>query len=174
MDMDTAFFINLSAILMGPILAVQAQKIVEKLKEEKKLKNTIFNTLMATRNDRLGYRHVEALNSIVLAYRDTKNEKKVINAWVEYHSVLHDQEMVENKYDQWLTKKEAAFIKLLDEMSKRLGYDYNLVEIEKGGYAPQLYAEQDKIQNQINAGLVDVLCNKKPLFICSIDKQITP
>ena len=59
------------ATLMGPVLAVQAQKWVERARERGNTKRWITYTLMATRGARLSQEHVNALNAIDLAYYGT-------------------------------------------------------------------------------------------------------
>lgn len=51
----------IAATLLGPILAVQAQKWVEIWNEKRNRKLRIFYNLMATRAGRVSDRHVEAL-----------------------------------------------------------------------------------------------------------------
>jgi hypothetical protein len=53
-----------AATLMGPVLAVQAQKWVEWATDRRRRRFSIFNTLMVTRGTRLDFDHVRALNSI--------------------------------------------------------------------------------------------------------------
>ncbi|MGZ7172458.1 DUF6680 family protein [Burkholderia gladioli] len=56
------------ATLLGPVLAVQAQKWVERAREATNRKQSVFTTLMATRQSRVSIDHVRALNSIDLAF----------------------------------------------------------------------------------------------------------
>jgi hypothetical protein len=56
------------ATVMGPILAVQAQKYLERHQDRRKAKDTIFRVLMSTRASRLSAQHVQALNGIEMAF----------------------------------------------------------------------------------------------------------
>jgi hypothetical protein len=67
--------------LLGPVLAVQAQKWVEGFRENKARRLTIFRTLMATRAMVLDPNHVEALNAVPI---DFYKDKGVMDAWEEY------------------------------------------------------------------------------------------
>jgi hypothetical protein len=75
------------ATLMGPVLAVQAQKWIESLRRTSEAKDLIFKSLMATRGARLSPEHVRALNMIDLTFygkgvsRRTKMEQNVLDAW---------------------------------------------------------------------------------------------
>ena len=62
----------IASTLLGPILAVQAQKWVERARTSGDRRDWIFTTLMATRQTRLSTEHVRALNLIDLAYYGTR------------------------------------------------------------------------------------------------------
>ena len=56
------------ATLMGPILAVQAQKFLEELREYRAAKLWIFRSLMTTRMQRESVDHVRALNMMDICF----------------------------------------------------------------------------------------------------------
>jgi hypothetical protein len=59
--------------LLGPVLAVQAQRWVEGFREKKARRLTVFRTLMATRALNLSTAHVEALNAVPIDfYKDNR------------------------------------------------------------------------------------------------------
>ena len=58
--MNTTEIITIAAILSGPIVAVQVDKLIGRNREIKNRKLSIFKTLMATRGATLSYVHVEA------------------------------------------------------------------------------------------------------------------
>lgn len=83
--------------LLGPVLAVQAQKWVEGFREQRARRLTIFRRLMATRAQNLNPAHVEALNAVPI---DFYKDKKVMDAWEEYficafncHAIQHRSDM---------------------------------------------------------------------------------
>ncbi|MHA6848823.1 DUF6680 family protein [Ralstonia syzygii] len=55
-------WVMVGATIAGPILAVQAQKWVERAREATNRRSLIFTTLMATRQSRISMEHVRALN----------------------------------------------------------------------------------------------------------------
>ena len=92
--MDTRDWLIVLATIAGPILAVQAQKAVEALRERRGRKERVFAQLMATRAARLSAEHVQALNTIDLVFfgssvlgirRRSRGEQAVLDAWKEYH-----------------------------------------------------------------------------------------
>ncbi|MBG1249207.1 hypothetical protein F4W02_18855 [Burkholderia pseudomallei] len=68
---------TVAATVAGPILAVQAQKWVERARASAQRRDWIFGTLMATRQDRVSMEHVRALNMIDLAFYGTRVLGKV-------------------------------------------------------------------------------------------------
>jgi hypothetical protein len=73
------------ATIAGPILAVQAQKWVERATEKRRQRLMIFTTLMNTRATRLAPDHVQALNMIDLVFNGKNaKDKAVIDAWRQY------------------------------------------------------------------------------------------
>lgn len=60
--------VNLIAIILGPILAIQVSKVIEHFKERRERKLSIFKVLMTTRATPIDIRHVEALNMIDIEF----------------------------------------------------------------------------------------------------------
>jgi len=70
------------AVLASPLIAVQVQKRIEKLRDKRSKKLQIFHTLMSTRGSRLSPAHVGALNMIDSVFSPKRSaEKKVLDAW---------------------------------------------------------------------------------------------
>lgn len=67
---------------LGPIVAVQLRKFIERRSERKNNRESVFITLMATRANRAGsVDHVQALNMIDLYFSgNSSRDKAVINA----------------------------------------------------------------------------------------------
>jgi hypothetical protein len=83
--------LTIIAIITGPILAVQAQKWIEKLTRRKELKRSIFQVLMTTRGTPLDPDRIKALNMIDIAFSaKSEKDKKVRDAWRLYFDQLHD------------------------------------------------------------------------------------
>ena len=77
--MDWSIAIIAAATLLGPVLAVQAQKWLERGRAIKERRLTIFRTLMATRAAMLSPSHVEALNAVPVDFYGGSNKLKKIN-----------------------------------------------------------------------------------------------
>jgi hypothetical protein len=77
------------ATLLGPVLAVQGQKLLERAAEKKNRRARIFEALMTNRATRLSDAYVQALNQIDLEF-DARKDKKVIEKWRALFGELND------------------------------------------------------------------------------------
>ena len=96
-SMNAESWAVITATLLGPILAVQAQKAIERASAARQRREWVFLNLMATRQDRISLDHVKALNSIDLAFYGRRvlgrvwrggKAQAVIDAWNEYRKHL--------------------------------------------------------------------------------------
>jgi len=150
------YLVSIVAILVGPILAVQAQKYIELRREARSRKLHIFRTLMATRATTLAPLHVEALNLIDIEFdAKKKRDKRVVDAWKVYLDHLGDKR---DNNDQvavraWFEKNSDLLTRLLYEMATCLGFEFDEVHIRRGGYIPvglyNIEEEQHLIRREI-------------------------
>jgi hypothetical protein len=147
--------ITLFALIIGPISAVQIDRILSKVRDAKNRKLDIFKTLMATRGSILSYRHVEALNRIDLEFQG-KNYSKVINAWKEYFDDLC-QPKTEESGQAILERRQNFLSSLLLEMGKSLGYNFDRVLIKRNIYSPVGHQEIERQEEFIRKGMISIL-----------------
>jgi hypothetical protein len=143
-----------AATVAGPILAVQAQKWVERIRERRHRKQTLFQQLMATRAARLSAEHVQALNMVDLVFygshvfgihRRSRAERAVIEAWREYHDHLGTQ-FADGAGVVWNTRADELFTNLLFAIAKDVRYKFDRVQLKKGVYSPQAHGDLERQQ----------------------------
>lgn len=119
-NMETKDIIMTAAVIVGPILAVQAQKLVESFSDKRERRMRIFRTLMSTRAERLHREHVQSLNMIDIEFYgrvipvlrikyQTKKEQAVTHAWKIYNNHLHRQSEYES-VQQWRKKVMSCLL----------------------------------------------------------------
>lgn len=161
------------ATLLGPILAVQAQKWIERSREVGKRRESVFTTLMATRSARGSVDHVRALNQIQIAFYDggrvLRNRKcqAVLDAWREYWDHLNTDI---SQYDEAQHTIHGAqilelFANLLGSLAAERGYDFDRVDLKKGGYHPNSMANAEQLGNAIMVNALSVLTGNKAMRI---------
>lgn len=170
-QLDSRDWVLVIATIAGPILAVQAQKWIERLRESRNRKLWVFQQLMATRAARLSTDHVQALNMIDLVFygshpfgihRRSKTEQAVIDTWREYHDHLGTQ------FDQtaaavWHTKADELFTNLLFAIAQDLDFKFDRVQLKKGVYSPQAHGDLELEQNMIRRLLLKLLSGDNAL-----------
>ncbi|VWD55938.1 DUF6680 family protein [Burkholderia contaminans] len=168
-----------AATLTGPVLAVQAQKWIERAREKGLRKNQVFQALMATRANRVDAEHVRALNLIDLVFYGkqkrgrasrSKEEQSVIDAWHEYHDHLNTEIPKEAAASAaFFASREELFVNLLAAMAVERRYLFDRVRLKKGGYTPMAHGKADELRAQVLMGAAEVLSGNTPIRIAAFD-----
>ncbi len=179
--MDATDIVTILAVFLGPIFAVQIQKLLEYRKEHRNKKLSIFHTLMSTRGIKLSAEHVSALNMIDIEFygktrfgkrKQSNSEKKVTIAWKIYKDHLN----TESQYiDNWDKQATDLLISLLSSMGQDLGYEFDNVQIKKDWYRPIGHDHVENSKLKLLQGLVEVLDGEKtiPITIESLSQNKT-
>lgn len=171
--MDSSDWLMITAVLMAPVFAVQAQKYLEALRERHSRKSRIFYTLMATRAARLSIDHVQALNMIDIEFYGRKllgvryqstREKRIVAAWRTYLDHLtNSRPESEVEIQSWLQRGDDLFVDLLYEMSRALGYDFDRVHLRRGVYWPRRHGEEEQFQRVVREQVLKLLSGELAL-----------
>lgn len=178
-NLEPKDWLVIASTLLGPILAVQAQKAVETFKEKRSRKIKVFQTLMATRAARLSPDHVQALNMIDLVFygksifgihHRSKNETLVIAAWREYHDHLSTQ-FNDESVPVWSARCDELMINLLYVIANDVGYSFDRVQLKKGSYSPVAHGRLESEQETMRKLFIEVLSGERPI---AMDIQAFP
>lgn len=151
-----------AATLLGPILAVQAQKLLERRRDQDQRRRWVFRTLMATRATNLSSAHVEALNAVPIEfYGRSVRLSKVIEAWKVYLDHLNAN--VDANGPAWEDRRQDLFLALLGAMAHFLGYKFGPVELRREVYFPRGHAQLETDQETIRKGFASLLRGEKAL-----------
>jgi hypothetical protein len=169
-------WITIVAIILGPILAVQAQKWIEAAGAKKNQRLIIFKKLMATRATPISPVHVESLNMIDIEFAGSnKKNEQVRLRWKEYLDHLNslEQDPIKQKalLPVWSEKNQDLLAELLHDMSKAVGYNFDKVQIRRGIYAPMGHANLEIELQLIRRLLIEVLGGRHAL---SLDVRSLP
>ena len=160
------------AVILGPIIAVQLQKFIERWREVNGRKLAIFKALMATRATPVSPEHVQALNMIDLEFYGNKpSDKAVTEAWKNYLDHLNngpkdvDSPSFQSRFDAWSSKTSDYLADLLYAMAQDLGYKFDKVQLKRGAYYPQGHADIEQEQAYLRRGMVDIVLGRRTLPI---------
>lgn len=164
--------------LIGPVLAVQAQKWVERARETRARKLQVFHMLMATRGARLHADHVRALNMIDLTFYGpvrfgrawrSGRDQAVLDAWKEYHDHLSDQANVNPaNIEAMFAQREELFINLLFAMARALGYEFDRVQLKKSWYTPAAHNELEARQSSLLEAATEVFAGRNAIKVTPV------
>lgn len=177
MSITSYEFISVSAILLGPILAIIASQVIENLREKRARKMEIFRTLMRTRRTPVVPEHVGALNLIEIEFA---KRAKIIDAWKELlrhfadehtrkpnevnsptdpHELLDERD---RKYANRLhNERQSLLAKLLHAIARDLGHKAEQLEIFEGGYSPQGWSNVEEEQRAMRKFVLDLYLGRR-------------
>ncbi len=172
MEIKLTDILIILATLLGPVLAVQAQKFLERGRKIKEAKIRVFKTLMATRAANLSQMHVEAINAVPVEYHGDEKDLKAINVkWKMYFEHL----LTEATSPDWEKTRLDLLYQMLILMSRHLDYGFDEVEIKKV-YSPKGHQIIESDQEAIRAGVADIFRGKRaiPVVLISQSNQDAP
>jgi hypothetical protein len=158
---DALFKLSDAAIvvstLIGPVVAVQVQKLIERSGEKRKRQLTVFEVLMATRMTQMSPRHIDAINAIPIAfYGNGKRLGKIRSEWNDYLKHLSDKQKNETNTELWRGEQRTKLISLIFEISQYLNFSFTKSEIENGIYLPDGHVVQENDQHAVLAGFARI------------------
>jgi hypothetical protein len=162
------------ATLLGPILAVQAQKWLERWRDYRNRKMWVFQTLMATRAAWLEPERVRALNMIDLVFYGRRRfgrnwrsdtEQAVLDAWKIVLDELSDPWNDKVNNDARLTRRTDLFINLLVAMGEDVRYRFDRVQLKNGAYFPTGHGTTTAEQNELRRLAIQLLKGDRPLVV---------
>ena len=151
----TEIVVIAAATIAGPILAVQAQKWVERAGERRRQKIAIFSTIMTNRATRVSDDNVKALNAIDLAFRagrlPSNKDRAVREAWRSLFGELTQglvgvDERNQDNINRWNDRVNDFYVQLERAMARALGYKFTDEELRRGIYYPRHHNEREQAQ----------------------------
>lgn len=156
--------LTLFAILLSPLIAVQATAWLQRRRNDRDRRMHIFRTLMGTRAAGLDPNHVAALNMIdVEFYGKDRKSRAVVEACRVY---LEHHNRGNVAAEAWGDKRVDLLLDLLQKMGESLGYEMDRVSIRNTSYFPRGYGDQEYESRMIRKYFLDLLEGKRwlPIF----------
>jgi hypothetical protein len=151
-----------AATALGPVFAVIVSFWRDGRKERRDRRLHVFRTLMATRQIPISNDHVTAINLVEVEFYKCRS---VETAWKYYKDHLKSGP----EDAAWRDKKEDLLARLLTEIASVLGFKIAAIDIFKGGYAPQGWANRDALTLSVQEFIRDLSLGKKvlPVWVAS-------
>lgn len=147
-----SMWIQISAIILGPIFAVVIGIFINSYKEKRQQKLDLFYNLVSVRNvNPPPMSFVNSLNMIDVIFY---GKGKVINSWKKFYECLMAPEFNEENFNN-------RKLDLLYEMAKELGFK-NIRQTElKEFYIPKAYVQRHQLELELIDEFLRVLKNSK-------------
>ena len=173
--MNTASWLTIAAILLGPIIAVLITRWVDNRRENNARRFDVFRMLMRNRTTPLSPEHVSAFNLVEIEFA---NDKGVMYAWRKLFEILVEvpaQRHAEDRahYEQRLFADiERLRTGLLYSMAQSLGYkNKEQLEILESGFTPIAHQEIEDQFSLIRSFVISLSKGEKPLSVQLVDQS---
>ena len=171
--------ITLLAILVGPVLAIMAGRILEGRRDKRIRRMDIFRTLMRTRRTPIFAEHVGALNLVEIEFASDPAVVSSLRALFKHFGTAHPRRENENTedsmngdelrerddkfYSRLSSERQALLARLLHAIAKNLGFKIEQLEIFEGGYSPQGWEDVEREQQLIRHFIIELACGRRSL-----------
>lgn len=147
--MSAENWVTIGSIILGPILAVLAAQYLQSRERKRERQLYVLRALMSTRKAQLHPDRIMALNLIDIEFAANS---RVIGPFRELIKIYNDTERWKSE-DAEARKRlfddvDDASVRLIEAISKSLGYRYDNIDILRGGYYPDGLAVQEE-QNRV-------------------------
>lgn len=160
--------LTISAIILGPIVALGIQRWSDNRRESLQRKLWIFKTLMMNRATRLAPAYVQALNLIDVEFKsDSKADKRIRTAWKVLLDHLASDQTAPGAGD----RATDLTANLLSAMGQRLDYDFDEVYIKKNAYYPVGLGNIEQELHLVRKNVLELLDGKRRLPIAVLEQK---
>ncbi|MGE0496812.1 MAG: DUF6680 family protein [Ramlibacter sp.] len=176
--MEFSTFAIVLATFLGPVVAVQAQKYLERAREVERRKIWVFTMLMATRHDRLAVDHVRAINSIDLAFYGkfrrfnrapsrSQADEEVLTSWREYfqHLNIDQTGWDDQKSTEWMARSDELFLNLLEKLAIATRYVFDRAQLRSAHYSPMAHHQNSVANQTVRRLLIEILAGKRAIAV---------
>lgn len=145
-------WLTVFAIVLGPVLALMAQRVLDRLRENKKRRVGLYLALMATRGQPLAPTHVQALNSIDTVF-NRRSDRAIRAAWQKWLAHVAADATAQG----WGERFNDLKVELYQKIGSAVGYKYDIDYLKRQIYAPRGHFDADQNLAQIRQTLAKVL-----------------
>jgi hypothetical protein len=160
-------WITVAAIILGPILALLAQRGLDWLREKDARRRKLYFTLMSTRAVFASNEHVQALNSIDVVFTNDRNIREL---WKKCLDHLATDENAPGWNEALLDLRADLY----QAIGNKLGYRYTTDYIKRGLYFPKYHDAVLQNQNKVLQGFAKAVEDGKLRVEVSEPEQPMP
>jgi hypothetical protein len=145
-------WITIAAIVLGPILALLTQRVIDRIREKRERRVQLFLTLMRTRATPLAPDHVNALNSIDVVF-DGDRDQKIREAWRKPLS----HAVADASQPTWQERYNDLKVELFREIGLLVGYSFDIDYFKRQVHYPKAFGDIEADAVRLRTSLTKAL-----------------
>ncbi len=145
-------WLTVAAIVLGPVLALLAQRLLDQIREKKNRRTQLYMTLMSTRAIPLAPAHIEALNSIDVVFSGQR-DKNIRETWGKVLEHL----LTDTSRPGWQERLNDLKVDLYQAIGAAVGYNFSIDYLKRQVYWPTYHADMERDYIQIRQMLAKAL-----------------
>ena len=181
--MNQTPWVEVLAILLGPLVGIWVTRLIDRAKEARARRYSLFETLMRTRGLELSAEHIGAINLVPVIFRPARiwgrpSKPKVIEAWERLMDALNDPawEAEDHKVREGaLFKAAKCRMTLVEAVARAVGEALPDKEEHRAGYVPKAWSTQFNTQWESLSLLKQVLSGERSIgMVAHVVDYTTP
>jgi len=149
-------WLTVAAIVLGPVLALLTQRVLDRIREKKKQRVGLYLALMSSRAQPLSPEHVRALNAIDVVFNRKRRDQTIRAAWEKW--LAHAA--TDAKQPGWGERLNDLKVELLQAMGSAVGYEFDIDHLKRQSYIPMGHIDVEQEVAQIRQTFAKVLTDK--------------
>lgn len=163
--------VTIFAVYYGPIKAVKIARENDDRRDKKRRQFDIFSNLMKTRRTTLDPVRINSLNLVEVEFYGFA---PIISAYKSYIITLEksgSQTDPEQVHAKIMEDREDAYLNLLHQIGKELGFGYDKHDLKKYSYVPQGWQHQEEEVQTFRRLVIELLNGHRPIAIKKFSKN---
>lgn len=152
-DIQVSTWLTIAAIVLGPVLALFTQRILDRIREKKKQRVGLYLALMSTRAQPVSVEHVRALNAIDVVFNWKRRDQAIRAAWGKWLAHV----ATDAKQPGWGERLNDLKVELLQAMGSAVGYEFDIDHLKRQSYIPVAHVDVEQENAQIRQTFAKVL-----------------
>jgi hypothetical protein len=138
--LTVAEWLTFAAIILGPILAVATQLVMQARKAKRDTKVWVFNTLMGYRASFLNVNFVQAFNLVDVVFYKNDEVRRKRKEFMSLVSAATGRDLTQPEVE----KLKDLIAEMLSKMGSELGYSFDHTQIKDTGYYPIAFGKWEE------------------------------
>lgn len=135
-------YLTVSAIIIGPIVAVFISRKTDDRSKERQRKVDIFRSLMKTRRNVLDLEHVGALNLIELEFYSEDKVTKCLHDYIDFRNSTLPPTNQEDGI-RHAERGDALLYDLIQAVGQTINYNFDKHDLKRFSYTPQGWSDDN-------------------------------